>query len=763
MKKRWDNDKRSAFITALILCILVFSVFFAQVCWSDILTFQKRGDDLKSCFPALMKIAKYLDHHIFQGVDIDSYNGATEFFCRPNLANNYLPVVIAGWLTKWFPNRGIYLLLYLIHMFIASYYTTRLAQRFFQLNAKIALLLTCSWITVMLYESWYLSYYIISSLVPVAIYSQLGIFERQKCGWKETVLYAFPYVLCITSGYITVSVVLTGIIFLCTAGYGVFYKDMKISRSVIKAAFPCLAAVAVCMPYLLQLLIYQKKVVESTSALSYALGYKLNVLDLRSMVTKAFGYENPIEQMDLISLGMFWVLILVLLACLNVSKKMEQKEKRILSIGAGINLLVIFISTGLTLPFVIWFYSFVPIFGSMHLPMRYLMVTLFLAYVGLALAIKYIPELKKKRFINVLSIGLFAAGMAGLFVLPHVDMVNMRKEDLIIEIFLASAMLYLIYTYGLLHTATVLLCCFIIILPGLKYLYEYHEVGATKEQITERSVVYDTDKQAMLDKYISQLTQKDRYLFSAFDSEESVPDFLPGNYGWYDCSKYCLSNYSGYEFHLSVPKEYVERFPWFNRMDWNYMINTRGDFLVLDQKTIEANQEILDQIVEWDQSGMNLDETHQILTLKKFIPAYYTGQELVEDQSGTLDNGYFYCPDLRKEHLISFQTDQATFFDAVIESDQDCTISCLLYPNRYFHYYINGKEVEPEIHEMQAYLPIKKGTTKIEIHYENKMAETGNILFILYYLAAAICVVWTIMGEIKSFIVKGKMSRVSRI
>ena len=742
MRKRWDNDKTFAFATAVILCILVFSVFFAQVFWSDILTFQKRGDDLKSCFPALMKIAKYLDYHILQGVDTDSYNGATEFFCRPNLANHYLPVVIAGWLTKWFPNRGIYLLLYLIHMLVGAYYTTRLAQRFFQLNAKIALLLTCSWITVMMYESWYLSYYMISSLVPVAIYSQLGIFERQKYGWKETILYAFPYVLCITSGYITVSVVLMGMIFLFTAGYGVLYKNMKLSRSVIKAALPCMAAVAVCMPYLLQLLIYQKKVVESTSALSYTLGYKLNVLDLRSIVTKTFGYENPIEQIDLISLGMFWVLMVVLLACLKATEKMKREEKIILRIGTGINLLIVFISMGLTLPFVIWFYSFVPIFGSMHLPMRYLMVTLFLTYVGLALAIKYIPELKKKRFIKFLTLGLLAVGIAGLFALPYMDIVHIQKEDLMIEIFLASALLYLIYKYGLMHAATVAVSCFIILLPGLKYLYGYHEVGATKEQMAERSIVYDTDKQVMLDNYISQLTPKDRYLYSAFDSVEIVPDFLPGNYGWYGYSKYNLSNYSGYEFHLSVPKDYVERFPWFNCMDWNYIINTRGDFLVLDQNTIEANREILDKIVEWDQSGTDLDETHRILTLKKFIPSYNTGQKFVEDQPGTMENGYFYCPDLRKEQLISFQTDQATFFHAVIESDQDCVVSCLLYPNRYFHYYINGKEVEPEIHEMQAYLPIQKGTTQIEVHYENKMAETGTVLLALYYLSAAICFVW---------------------
>lgn len=70
-----------------------------------------------------------------------------------------------------------------MQLFLCSYFSTRLAQRFFQMENRIALLFTCSWITVALYEYWYLSFYLVATLIPVVLYFEFMLFEEQFTGF----------------------------------------------------------------------------------------------------------------------------------------------------------------------------------------------------------------------------------------------------------------------------------------------------------------------------------------------------------------------------------------------------------------------------------------------------------------------------------------------------------------------------------------------------------------------------------------------------
>ncbi|MFR3752814.1 MAG: hypothetical protein ACLTW9_11985 [Enterocloster sp.] len=191
----------------------------------------------------------------------------------------------------------------------------------------------------------------------------------------------------------------------------------------------------------------------------------------------------------------------------------------------------------------------------------------------------------------------------------------------------------------------------------------------------------------------SALPEKDRYLYAAFDSVENVPDFLPGNYEWYGYSRHNLSNYMGYELQLSLPKDYLKSFPWFNQLDWRYIADTRGDFIVLDEKSIQDNKAILDIMVDWEKSNRWLNDIHRICILKKFIPLHYTGRPFVQDNLESLDNGYFYVYGLSNQNLIDFSTNDATYYKATIRSDAETSVTFLLYPNRFYHYYVNGRKL----------------------------------------------------------------------
>ncbi|MFR3752816.1 MAG: hypothetical protein ACLTW9_11995 [Enterocloster sp.] len=96
MKVIEPNQKRFALVVASVLCVAIFSVIVGQALWSDIITFEKNGDNLKQCFPSMLKVVEYLKSGVLWGVDTGTFNGATEFFNRSNMSNMYLPMVFLG-------------------------------------------------------------------------------------------------------------------------------------------------------------------------------------------------------------------------------------------------------------------------------------------------------------------------------------------------------------------------------------------------------------------------------------------------------------------------------------------------------------------------------------------------------------------------------------------------------------------------------------------------------------------------------------------
>lgn len=746
--KKVRNQKLFAFLTALVVCVLIFSVFMGQILWSDILTFHKGGDDLQLCFPSLKKLAAYLQEGVFQGIDTDTFNGATEFFSRANLPQHYLPAVIIAYLMQFFPSRGIYLFLYFVQLFLCAYFSTRFTQRFFGMKNSTAFLFSCSWITVALYESWYFSFYLITTLMPVLLYFEFLLFETERIRWKECILFSLPYVLSITSGYITLSVALALEIFAMTVGYGILFRKLNVTDMLKRTVLPFAVGVGVCLPYCLKVFVYQKKVVQAPMTMFDALYYKLNVLDLKAIFSSAFIRENPVEQTQLITLGMFWVFIIILFLCCHTIRKMNREERYVLRFGVGISVLFCMIALETALPFAAWFCSLVPVFGSMHLPLRYLMTILLLPYLGMSLALEHLPQLIKNKWIKIAAIVHLLMGCFLLFITPFFAESGGLMEKFLVEVFLMAIIFYFIYEYGLRNRITVICSGFFILLPGILYFYHANEIDVHISEFAARSIVYDHNEQEQLDVFISGLRPKDRYLYAAFDQVQFIPEFIPGNYGWYGYSKYRLSNYNGYENHLSVPKDYRDRFPQFSSIDWEYVADTRGDFIILDQELDSQNKDVLDRMADRSEENIVWDETHQIIKLKKFIPSYYTGTCFVEDRADTMDNGYFYCPDLFQEDLTGFQTDHATYYQASVHTSDNCMVAFLLYPNRNYKYYVNGAQVEPIIFNMQAYIPVNKGNNDIRVVYKNRMDSIKNMMFLCYYVAVLWCVIYAAMIRI---------------
>ena len=112
------------------------------------------------------------------------------------------------------------------------------------------------------------------------------------------------------------------------------------------------------------------------------------------------------------------------------------------------------------------------------------------------------------------------------------------------------------------------------------------------------------------------------------------------------------------------------------------------------------------------------------------------------DSSDSYDNGYFYCPDLTASDVMSFETDESTFFALELNAKEGKDVAFLLYPNRNFVYYIDGEVVEPTMHEMQVFISVPAGDHKIEVKYENTAIHMSIIVQVCYYVV--ICAAFVI-------------------
>lgn len=244
-----------------------------------------------------------------------------------------------------------------------------------------------------------------------------------------------------------------------------------------------------------------------------------------------------------------------------------------------------------------------------------------------------------------------------------------------------------------------------------------------------------------------------------------VPDYLLGNMSWYDATKNKLCNYMGYELHLCEPKDYMQKNYWFDKLDWKHIANIRSDFAILPYDTTELTasevddastyyQDFFNQWIDFTNSSKDLiDGKYRIYKLKKYIPTHYTGGNLALDSNESMDNGYFYCPDLTNGDILSFSTNDYSKFEINLNSKTDTDVAFLFYPNRYYKYYVDGNEIDPVIDDMEAFIPITSGNHTIKIEFKNYIQVVSLIVMMAYYIA------WLTVAIINIVLIRRKRNR----
>lgn len=721
----YSRDRWFALLVALVVAGFVFCPYLGQKLFSDVVTFQKARDALQQTFPAFMQAWEL---PIKGGVDLETFNGATEMGMRAHLAIAYPLFILFSFLGQYTSFGFAFILFFAVHMVAFIYWGILLGIEHFRLDRKWACLFTLSSLTTVLISSWYVSYYIITTLfLPTLYFSICAVKETSK---SRIFLYSFGYVMSFLGGYVLLATFSCLLALVMTIAYALLWQEGNWSekkKSILQFSLcPITSGIAVFLYYFQILLYTRNTALGGRSIFMVATDLPLIPKDLIQIASYAFTPLNPIESINTPYVGFSWLALMgVMFFCGRYKRGFSPNRRRFLTICYGIYGFQLLLAMGGSTPLQYWFYL-VPAYGGMHLPIRYMLLTMPLLFLALTVSLAHQEEENHRQIYS----GLLLVCTVGIFLL-------LFWRSLAIEADQNHLLMELILFAGFLIAARVnvtsKLCIFILIIATIFSPLQrsfYNDIRTTQSDFEVRSIVYSQPKVETLDRFIDLLPSREKYRFVSFDTN-NVPEFIPSNYPWYNCSQYNLVNYMGYEFHMSVPKEYTVT--WFGDIDWMYVADTRGDFAILDPAYVAENWDQLGLLVDPVYDGPYLDGNHKVYALKKFVPFHYAQEYFVVDTGSCLDNGYFYCPDLTDKNLLAFDTDDTSYFTARISSDRSTDLAMLFHPNRFYHYYLDGKEITATIENGRVYIPITSGEHLVEIRYINRFNEVSNCILEVYF------------------------------
>ncbi|MGC6173813.1 hypothetical protein [Lacrimispora sp. 38-1] len=732
------NERFYAVCTSLVLTVLFFGIIFTNFSNE---TFNVVGDQKNLCYPSFMRLGFYLRRGIFSGVDISTFNGASEFFSRGNLTTMYPIAMLFAFIGDAFSIQYImYSLMFALHFFVAFYFAQRLGTRFFGLEKHLSLLFACSCLMLYSYEIWYTGFALSTMLVVPLLYTSLSLLgENRK---YNLLLYSIPYVMAFTTGYITISIILVGIVFLTTCIFIVVYTDKgEVFRAFVKYFSIILIAGLVCLIYYLQLYRYVSRIVQTSgNTLTQVWDLSLNLDDIWVVPLASYTPSFIIEQYDALTIGVVWTVALITVFVLRKRIKFDSKKRIFHNVLIGVNVLLLIIAFGNTTPVITWFYSLVPIFGHMHLPIRYMMITLPLLYLVVCIEISMLPNLKGQKLFKNLSIALVMIAITATIILKVNPQKCINTNLFILEIVLGAIVLFKVYENGWNNIETVLVWCVSLILTAGTSFYSFTVPNLTAAYRETDNIYYNSSDLVTLNNYLNNDTTKLLYRYVCIDEDKAITPYVPQNFSWLNGTERDISNYYGYELQLAWPKDYaIVSNGWFANVNWQYIKNTRGNFVILTPAYIEKNQQFLDSIIDWSKSDYYLSNGMRICTLKKYVPSYYAGNsDTLDPRTDALDNGYFYSPQLLNRDMTRFETDRSRYFYAEINSESESDVEFLPYASPYYKYYIDSQEVQPTISDLQAYLKVPAGKHEIKILYKNRIGTLGGMVIIGYYFLMVI-------------------------
>ena len=754
--KAGSNGKFQLF-AAIIVTFFTFSTYIGYAIHGGNLgaSLFKSGDFFRASYPGFIKVGSYLKEGHLSAVDLGVNNGNGEMFLRASLpAKNLIYDVFAyssAVLDNRFADHFLFALI-LFTSFLCFYYAQKLASEFFNLDRYQALFFAVvGFVPVIVFDSLFvLLFHFNITLVSGLAYFSLKALQSPRHNWLAA---AFFYVLVFTGGYITVATFQAAVnILFVVIYYASTQEKYNIKLMLHRIGLPFVVATAACFLHYLAITQLLTDVVQTSMKNYYQSVDQLAVdfTDIVGLVTPFRSFTKPLEQLTIASIGVIGISILLIAFEPIISKSKKFKFSAVFWFGVLSTLTICFWSMGSITNIPGVFHFFAPIIGSMYLQYRYLVPVKPFLILSVALAIYYLNSLdsaEKQRLFSIvfriLGVGFLVLAIV-ILLHPTVGTETLRVGDIrrfSIELLFAGVFFVIASIEGIKKKALLVACTYTLtVYPGV--MQQQLPLPTFDDWLVVEKINYNKHAVAGMNQFIDTLEDREVYRYLGMEElgTSGHKAYLTEQLEWFKILDHNISNYSSYDVYISNPKDYQPLF--FTIMgtaDWQYIANTRASFVVIDDDVYAKNKAVLDTMIDTSVTPYFMhwkpNSGTKAYALKEFVPKQMSGGDFTLDPNpNSLDNGYFYSPDLEKEALVEFESNDADYVRAVINADKPSRMTYLFYPIQNQLLYIDGEIVEPTIDKAQMFFDIPAGTHTIELKYKNSLESVGNRLLILFYL-----------------------------
>lgn len=711
-------------------------------------------DNLALWFPQLINSYQFNNELIFKGIDFFTHGGASEYFLRPNLLNYHPLYLIFSFifeLENYLSFLNLFFLIFVLHSFLACYFTQKLCINFFKFDKHLALFSAVgfSFSIIFLLNIAYAPFVFISFLLPLSIYTFLQCFR--KFNISNVLIATFLSLTIYTSGYVLLSffVILLSLFF--SFFYIHIYKKYKLV-DLIKILLPFLIASIIALPLYFSILDFHQLTTPNSKNLgqaAYILGTNPNIsLRLLSYVINFSQGEMSSITLGLIPISIFLIFIF------SYSSKISDKYKKNMALLCFIIFFIIFLSClGKYSPFSYFFFN-IPIIGKTHLYSRFLLpITLFL-FIALGILLEYIllnkNEVILKRFLFfILIVFLILTTFAYL----EKYLKSLTSGFFIFELIL---LIVFITCLNLIKNIKVIyiISAFLIFLNSLNLFYkisfenihlqstqESPQLYSGKNNLIYELIHNDSERLNKLVNFLKNNSKKE--IIKVVDITPAFRNFsdsyFPRNFPWLLRNKIDLSYYYGYEVHLARDHKFNQKAPWIYsnnkflftpNIEW--LEKTGAEFIFYQKGYEEGNQKLL-KLID-NNKIFNLTENIIVAPIKFANPA-----------NSIFDNGYIrILSDDQNIQISNFKTNKANLISFNSVSNLSFNIQYLFWPNKRMKAYLNDEPIKFYDMNDLSTLKVPAGENKIQISYENYILD---IFLFLYF---------TFLG-IFSFFMVGKL------
>ncbi|MFC1566331.1 hypothetical protein ACFL4A_00650 [bacterium] len=540
---------------------------------------------------------------IFSGIDFFTANGSSEFFLRPNIVTAYPIYFLISFLTNIRGIEGFFLLMLFIiffHASIAMFFAQILAKKFFRFSTVASLFFAVFLVfsSKTMTAKQFPPFYYMVMLIPLLMYvslSSLSIKNRISLFFISGV-----YVLMFLTGYIPLALASVVITIIFVSLYHIYInKKGYVKKSLpglVRLFIPVGIASVVVGPFYFAILKYHK--IASTMPADIKTIAHSVCLQLSDLLT-IFSYGIfRIKEIEITTLyiGLIPIVAIFIYVFSNSNKgKLRSFQKRLIAIILPIVLISFLISFGDMFGLSSVFYSLVPGLGGMHLYARYMLITN--VFFSLLVTILFSSALKKKDYrigkvLIILSVILFLFLNIFIYLGNTASLHLIRFNTVLVEILFL--MFFFIAYLKLSRKWIFYVGIVLIFILNTTYFYAYTD--ANHVYAKDYIYLHKDDEKGMIN-FIKTNSQKELIKYvNLMPNPRNV--YIPRNYPWMVQKEIKLSNYLGYELHLASDLRYREKFPFYERINFEWLWKTGVDFVICDNKTYEKHKIYLDMFID---------------------------------------------------------------------------------------------------------------------------------------------------------------------